>query len=42
MALPVRAVAAFGADVAETAGLPVTCTLVKIPAGETEGGVRRG
>ena len=41
MALPMRAVATFGTDGVETAGLPVTCTLVKIPAGEPDGGVSR-
>ena len=33
----VHAVAKFGADIAGTACLPVTCTFVKIPVRETEG-----
>ena len=42
MVLSMCAVAAIGADVAETTDLPVTCTLVKIPAGEPEGGCIEG
>ena len=42
MALLVRTVATFGISVAEMAGFPVTCTIVKILAGKLDEGSDRG